>query len=154
MAFWQFSVFNMSLHVLNIRLEKDTASLLRSGAFLRRCDQNVLLEEAVREFIEQRTAMLSLSPVPVPMKDSRDGLLFSKMRRVRRRFYKDQPVRFSTTISPETKKLLATLTAKFTRSDLVDRAIRFHLWGENRRDFQDFLYPKINDENWREVLDL
>jgi hypothetical protein len=143
----------MAQKPLTVRLEQDTASLLRRGAFLQNCDQKDILEAAVAAFAKHRIALLALSPRPTTPKGSRDALIFAKRRRIKRKFYKNLPTKFTTTISEETHALIRSLTPEFTKSDLVDRAVRHFLWMEKRRDFGDFLYPRISDENWKSYLE-
>lgn len=144
---------------ITIRLTEGTYALLRRAAAARLCDQNDILEPAVKAFaartfrMSRKGAKAALIPPPP---SSPDSLLFNPNQRRYRRTWDTPPRKVSTTVSDAVVTLLQKLAGNRAGiGDAAERALRFYLWDEerhNRNEFTRFVHPVIFFEDWKGLL--
>jgi len=136
--------------VITVRLKQVVYAMLRRAAADQLCDQKDVLEKAIKAFAERSIELAGISkectPFPPPASRS-DELILNIPKRYRRSFEKS-PRKLTTTVSEETILLLRKLSVERNANmgDVAERAIRFHLWDQQRsvrEGFLDFIYPAI-----------
>ena len=146
---------------LTVRLKQAVYAMLRRAAADQLCGQKDVLEKAIRAFA-QRSMELAIadegSTSFPPPESGPDALILNIPKRYRRSFEK-APRKLTTTVSEETIALLRTLAIEGNASmgDVVERAIRFHLWDQQRfvrEGFLDFIYPAIPVADLKSFLSL
>lgn len=147
--------------ILTVRLKQAVYAMLRRAAADQLCDQKDVLEKAIRAFA-QRSMELA---IPVegstsfpPPESGPDALILNIPKRYRRSFEK-APRKLTTTVSEETISLLRKLSVESDAGigDIAERAIRFHLWDQQRsvrEGFLDFIYPAIPVADLKSFLSL
>jgi len=144
---------------ITFRLTQGTYALLRRAAAARLCDQNDILESAVKAFAArsfQMTKPKRKSSLFPPPPSSPDSLIFSSNQRRYRRTWDIPPRKVTTTVSDAVVTLLHKLAGKRAGiGDAAERALRFYLWDEQkkeRNEYARFIHPVIFFEDWKALL--